>query len=370
MSVSRSPTLSSARGPGRRGLGAGLLLGLLLVLSGCLKYDLMLVVDENDTINGTLIIAVAREFAVGEDIFGQTGDLTPSEGSVTKEAYEDADYIGSRYIISGVPISEIDSLSTDSSTRFSLTHEGQEYVLDATIDFNLSGSETVPTEASFTAMVSFTFPGAVTESNGTVDGNTVVWSQLRPDAENTLTARASAVSNGQASAASASAAGIPWIWVTVTAGALVVVVIIVLLLSRRRRAAQRAQGGSPGAWAAQQAGGYDQYGNWIPPAGYGQESGYYDSGQADGYGSYYGTYGDTPGGAYDYQTGGPYPAAPGAVTGDTYGGPPGTAPAPHPTSPQPGYAQPGYAQPGYPQAGYPQAGHPPPIPGWVDRPPT
>ncbi|MDQ3732901.1 MAG: hypothetical protein M3400_02700 [Actinomycetota bacterium] len=353
--MSRSPTRPPARLPGRRGLRAGLLLVLLLVLSGCLKYELMLVVDENDKMNGTLIVAVAREFAAGENILGQTGDLNPSGGTVTKEAYEDADYIGSRYIIDGVPISEIDSLSSDSSIRFSLTREGQEYVLDASINFDLAGTEAVPSATSFTAMVSFTFPGAVTESNGMIDGNTVVWSALRPDAENTLAARASAVSNGQASDP-ASASGIPWwIWVLGSAGVLLLCVIVVILVLRNRRATKAAQSpGAPGGWSEQQPGSYDQYGNWSAAgAGNSHQSGYYDSGLAEGYGSYYGTYGKTPSGAYDYQSGGSYQGS-GAITGDTYGGPPGTAPAP--TYPHPAYPQAGYA-PGHPALGYPPGGY-------------
>ncbi|MDQ3054917.1 MAG: hypothetical protein M3R66_14190, partial [Actinomycetota bacterium] len=89
---------------------------MAVLLSGCLKYDLTLMVNDDDTLDGTLIVAVAREFTVGEDVLGRSGELTPSQGTVTKEAYEDADYIGSRYVISGVPISEIDALSSDSST--------------------------------------------------------------------------------------------------------------------------------------------------------------------------------------------------------------------------------------------------------------
>ncbi|MEJ7702902.1 MAG: hypothetical protein WKF47_04235 [Geodermatophilaceae bacterium] len=265
------------------------------VLSGCLKYDLMLLVNEDDTMDGTLIVAVAREFAVGEDIFGQSGDPTPSQGSVTKEAYEDADYIGSRYIFSGVPISEIDAFSSDNSTRFSLTHEGDEYVLDASLNFSLGGTESLPTDGSFSALVAITFPGAVIESNGTVDGNTVTWTQLRPGAENPLTARASAIANGQAGSPLDS--GIAWwIWAVGAAGALAVAGIIAAVVLRRRRAAKAAKASAEtGTWQAQQQGGYDEHGNWVGTPGNGQQSGYYDSGQAGGYDSYYGTYGD---GAY------------------------------------------------------------------------
>lgn len=330
------------RGPGSR---AWLLLALVMLLSGCLKYDLMLVVNENDKMDGTLIVAVAREFAVGEDVFGRTGELNPSEGTVTKEPYEDTDYVGSRYIISGVPISEINSLSTDSSTRFSLTREGEEFVLDATLNFNLPGADTLPTNTNFSAMVSFTFPGEVSESNGTNDGNTVVWNALRPDAANTLTARASAVPNGQA--ASALGASTPWwVWVLGGVGVLLVMGLLAAFVLRRRKAATAARTAAAlGGWPALQPAAYDPHGQWIPEPGYVPESGYYDSGQDGEYGSYYGTYGDASGGSYG-QPPSPYSGPADGSYADTYGGPPGTQPRP-PDS----YAQGGYS--GQTVVGYP-----------------
>jgi len=329
----------------------------VLVLSGCLKYDLALVVSEDDTLDGTMIVAIAREFAVGEEVLGRTGDITTSAGSVTKEPYEDADYVGSRFVLSGVPISEIDALATDGSSQFSLIREGDEYVLDATLDFNLGGTESVPTGSSFTAMVSFTFPGAVLESNGQISGNTVSWTELSPDAGNSLTARASAVANGQAGTAPGSGTAW-WVWVLVGVGVLLVIGIITALLLRRRRATQAASQAGPQGWPVQQQGAYNEYGIWVPAAVYGQESGYHDSGQEGGYGSYYGTYGETPSGSHDYQQGRSYGDTYGGSHGDTYGGPPGTEPQPQPGYPQPGYPQPGYPQPGYPQPGYPQPGYP------------
>ncbi|MBA3278478.1 MAG: hypothetical protein H0U22_07135 [Geodermatophilaceae bacterium] len=362
--MSSSSTPTRPRSSRRRGLRTVLFLGLAVVLSGCLKYDLTLVVSEDDTLDGTLIVAVAREFAVGQDIFGRSGELTPSQGSVTKEAYEDADYVGTRYAISGVPISEIDALSSDSNTRFALTHEGDEYLLDASLDFNLAGPDTVPTDNSFTAMVSMTFPGAVIESNGAIQGNTVVWAQLRPDADNTLTARASAIANGEAGTASDS--GIAWwIWALGGLGLLLVAALVTVLLLGRRRAATAARAaeaeaathGEPG-----QPGRYDEYGTWVPQAGYGQESGYYDSGQGDGYGSYYGTpegtYGDTYSGeAYPHHSyGGSY----GTSSGEAYGGPPGTRPYPQVGPPHGDNS--GQTVVGAPDSSAPH--------GWSPRPPT
>lgn len=347
-----------------------MLLGLVLLLSGCLKYDLALVVSEDDTLDGTMIVAIAREFAVGDEVLGRTGDITTSEGSVSKEPYEDADYIGSRFVLRGVPISEIDALATDGSSRFSLTREGDEHLLDATLDFNLAGTDSIPTGSSFTAMVSFTFPGAVLESNGAISGNTVAWTELRPDADNSLTARASALANGQAGTPPGS--GTPWwVWVLVGVGALLVLGLITALILRRRRAVKGAAQATSAGWPDQQQGAYNEYGIWVPAAVYGQESGYHDSGQEGGYGSYYGTYGETPSGSSDYPQGRSYGDTYGGSHGDTYGGPPGTV-----QPGQIGYPQTGYSQGGYPQGSYSgqtvvgQPDGPEPPHAWTVRPPA
>ncbi len=345
--LSPAPTRSS----GRRGLRAALCLLLALVLTSCLKYDLTLIVNEDDTLDGTLIVAVAREFAAGQDIFRQSEELTPSEGSITKEAYEDADYVGSRYVIAGVPISEIDALSSDSSTRFSLTHNDDEYVFEASLTFNIGGADSIPTDDTFSAMVAMTFPGEVLESNGAIEGNTVTWTALRPDADNSLTARASAVANG--GAGSPGDSGVAWwIWALGAAGLFGLAAIGTAIVLSRRRAAKA--GTAAQAWQAQHEGGYDGYGNWIPASGYGQpgyqqpgyqqpgyqqpgyqqpgyqQPGYYDSGPEGGYDSYYGTpdatYGQSPGESY----GGSY--------GDSYPGPPGTGPEPRAGHPYGGYS--------------------------------
>ncbi|MDQ4038207.1 MAG: hypothetical protein M3313_07635, partial [Actinomycetota bacterium] len=334
--MTRSVFHSPVRSSRRREWRAGLLVGLVLLLSGCLKYDLTLVVSEDDTLDGTMIVAIAREFAVGEEALGRTGDITTSQGSVIKEPYEDADYVGSRFVLSGVPISEIDALATDGSSQFSLTRDGDQFVLDANLDFNLAGSESVPTGSSFTAMVSFSFPGAVLESNGEINGNTVAWTELSPDTANSLTARASAVPNGQATSSPGSAT--PWwLWALVGVGVLLVLSIIAAFLRRSGRVARAAAQAGPQGWPGQQPGAYNEYGVWVPATVDGQQSGYHDSGQEGGYGSYYGTYGDTPSGAYDYPQAGSYGDPYGGAGADTYGGPAGTE-------------QPGYHHTGDPQA--------------------
>jgi len=217
------------------------------------------------------------------------------------------------------------------------------------------GTETVPMEASFSALVSFTFPGAVLQSNGTIDGNSVTWTQLRADADNSLTARASAMGNGQASSSTDSAT--PWwFWALGGAGAVLVLGVLGAVLFRIRRAGNAAPPATaaPEGWPAQQQGGYDDYGNWVAAPAYGQQSGYYESGQEGGYDSYYGTFGGAYGDQYgtyrDTSSGDTYSGS----YADTYRGPPGTEPLPQVRYPQTGYGYSPHPQDphGQPSGGY------------------
>lgn len=308
--------------------------GLVLLLSGCLKYDLRVLVNEDDTMDGVLIFAVAREFAVGSDIFGQSAVLTPSSGSIAREAYEDEEYVGTKYTLTGVPISELNVLSTDGSTDYSLTRQGDEFVLDARLAFNIGSQDVPAATTNFSALIAFTFPGAVLESNGAVDGNTVTWGDLRADATNELTARASAIENG---AAGDTGGGVPW-WAWVAGGVVLLAAIgaVVALLLRRRRSAAAAAG--PGSTPA-----VDQYGSPIPPNAYGHP--YTDPA--------YGSYQSTPYDVSPYQNapyesepydGSPYDSGydylygpqtdvtpietPGQYSGQTVLSPPASGPAP------------------------------------------
>lgn len=282
-----------ARRSSRRLIRATLVAGLVLLLSGCLKYDLRVLVNEDDTMDGVLIFAVARDFALGSDIFAQSVELTPSSGSIARERYEDEDYVGTKYTLTGVPISELNVLSSDASTDYSLTRQGDEFVLDARLSFNIGSQDVPAATTNFTALIAFTFPGEVLESNGSMDGNTVTWADLRADAANELTARASAIENG---AAGDTGGGLPW-WAWVAGGVVLLAAIgaVVALLLRRRRSA--AAGPVPPA-------GVDQYGSPVPPNAYGYPH------TDPAYGSYQSTpYQSTPYQSAPYD-GSPYDSSP------------------------------------------------------------
>lgn len=232
------------------------LVGLVLLCSGCLKYDVELFIADDDTMSGTYIVGVAKEFATGQDVDAEAEDLEPTSGTITREPYEDDDYTGTMYTLDAVPIADVALLAGGSGQGGSLelVRDGDNYVFTGELNFNLGGAPTPDTEAalgSFSAMVSITFPGAVQDSNGTIDGNTATWTELEPTGSNELSATASAISNG-AAAGPDDGGGIPW-WVWALSGVVLLVIIgIVLMVFLRNRKTPAPTGPfPPGQWGDQ-----------------------------------------------------------------------------------------------------------------------
>jgi hypothetical protein len=163
----------------------------------------------------------------------------PSEGTFEQRDYEDADWIGTETVFSDVPI---DRFGKGDTGDLSITREGDEFVVDGTMD--LSGDQAnqanQATDASAQAImasaeleIAITFPGPVSESNGTVDGTTVTWQPKAGEVVD-ISARGSAI------------AGTNWALIAAIAAlvALIVVGVALIVVVRRREAAARASVGT------------------------------------------------------------------------------------------------------------------------------
>jgi hypothetical protein len=218
---------------------------LALLLTGCLKLDMQLDVQADDTVNGSVVFAVNKDvLALTGGSFGDLiGDQTPFPSDVegvTSEEYDDGEFVGQRFTFEGVSITEFSSDPADPD-GLSITHEGDTFVVQGALDLSqdlagLSGvtGATGPFDpeqlmGSAELRIAITFPGEVTEANGDIDGNTVVW-EPRFGVRQELQATASAVGGG----------GDNWTLVFVLLGVAAVAIIaaIVLMLSRRRKAAE------------------------------------------------------------------------------------------------------------------------------------
>ncbi|MDM7855263.1 LppM family (lipo)protein [Cellulomonas alba] len=287
----------------------------MLTLSGCLKADITMTVNADETIDGSMTIGLSKALleSTGQsaaDVFAQgfsEGD-GPFDGVADQSSapYDDGEYVGRTFTAHGMTLAQFNK-QDDGDDSMALEHVGDTYVLTGLLDFASGAQDAGQSGTTLPAgmgsvHVAFTFPGKVLESNGKIDGNTVEWSG---SATSKLELTATAEDHG--------AKPFPWLLAGIGGGvALLVVLAVVLLLVRRRH--RRSHDEDPAALPPFDLGGGP---SWGPPAPVGAPQGLGTQGQApQGYG-------------------------------------------------QPGYGQPAYGQPAFGQPGYGQQGQTPPGYGQV-----
>ncbi len=206
-------------------------------LSGCFKLDMSLELSPDNTVDGSIILAVNRaqaelfggEDALRESLSGEGGSLidnAPDSGTVETRDYEDDDWIGNEYVFKDVGLDEFSGADTG---ELSITREGDTFVVEGMLDLS-QGTEPDAAAAalleSAETEISITFPGAVQSSNGVEDGNTVTWSPKAGEST-------------EISAVGSAEAGLPitLIAAVVALVALVAVGVVLLVMLRGRQAA-------------------------------------------------------------------------------------------------------------------------------------
>jgi hypothetical protein len=173
-----------ARNNARRILPRFFALGLLvLVLAGCVRFQADLTLTPENTVSGSVVVAVVltdetdetREdtaAAAAQIATGLLGDLATSPG-VTTTDYEQDSYLGQRLDFENVPLT---AFSGTEPGALHFERDGDEYVFSGAIDFSGESTEGSGAEDDGNLTVKVTFPGTVTETDGTVQGTTVSWS--------------------------------------------------------------------------------------------------------------------------------------------------------------------------------------------------
>ncbi len=224
----------------------------LLLLSGCFKVDADFKVNADETVDGTMIVAIDKEF---QEMLGSMGDgSTEDEDLITLddmpegtevEDYDQGGFVGQKVTFEGVTFEEIMSSADEDAEvtdEWTLTHEGNELVFEGTFDMT-SQDEAMDMTAFMKdadISISMEFPGDISESNGEIDGNTVTWTPEIGDAN-------------EMRAVAADEPGFP---LGLVIGAILGVSLLIglgvfLVLSRRKSAASspngvRGQEGEPG----------------------------------------------------------------------------------------------------------------------------
>jgi hypothetical protein len=150
-----------------------------MALSGCLRINADLVLNSDNTVSGSYTYAVSTSRAEAlevsaEDLADQlgAGDAIETFSHATSTPYIDDGLDGVRIDFTDEPLATFDGVTL--TDRITITREGAEYVLDAPTLGDLT-DEDAATLADAEITLTVTFPGEVTEHNGTLDGHTVSW---------------------------------------------------------------------------------------------------------------------------------------------------------------------------------------------------
>ena len=210
-------------------------LAAVLTLSGCFTVRVNLDLQPDNTVDGSVVVGVDQQLAEAaggeaaliDMLSSEDASLfvdTPEEGTVVTKRYHDDGRVGVEYVLDAVPITEFGG---GPGSDFSIIRDGDTFIVDGVLDVRGGLGNQVPKAPglhSADVSVSITFPGAVIETNGEVDGSTVTW---HPQVGRSLAI----------SAVGEVDADFPMAWVrgAVVLIAVVLTGLVIVLVTRRRR---------------------------------------------------------------------------------------------------------------------------------------
>ncbi len=239
----------------------GAFVALVFLMTGCIKLNMNLGINSDDTVSGTVEFGVQKELLdlTGqnvEDLLGSDAPFPSNAPGVTVEPFDDGEFAGQQFIFEDVPIEEFNSSGIAGASgatsvagagdTLQIAREGDTFVVTGVLDLSsglsgvtgpFGGTGGAQFFESADIKIAITFPGEVLQATGgEIDGNTVTYvPEFGERLE--INATGSAVDNGEAAdVVGGSDSFLPLILII---GAIVLFLLIVLLLvlrSRRNRA--------------------------------------------------------------------------------------------------------------------------------------
>lgn len=165
---------------------------VLLMTTGCMKFDMNLDVSAQDTVSGTVTVGVSKALMqMAEQNGGDTSSLPQTDNLFSKETgatvkkFDDGVFVGNTYTIDAVSIEKFET--TNKGSKMSITRDGDYIVVDGFLDLAGEDPESIKqamenpfTSSLFDSMefsVTMTLPGVIESTNGTREGdsNKIVW---------------------------------------------------------------------------------------------------------------------------------------------------------------------------------------------------
>jgi len=205
---------------------------VVVALAGCVRVQIDLTLTPDDTVNGTMVLALQEgigelldttDAAAAEQLFG---DTTANFDDAAVSKYAQDGYEGQKVTFEGQSIGDFALVAGD----FTISRDDENYVVNGPVDPNVAANGAdIPESAQMS--LSVTFPGPVYEHNGSLEGNTVTWDLTRAPAEIHAVGAAQATSEKPA-----------WLFPVIGA-ALLLAVAVVLVFVMRQRSAPTAKSG-------------------------------------------------------------------------------------------------------------------------------
>ena len=223
----------------RRGI-TFLLLPVLVVLTGCVRYEAAYDIKSLDEIQVTTDFGMKKAYADSEDKVCEDGGSGTQSGAPTlknekRESYDDGTYIGCK------------TTGTISASELTSSSGGVEVTLaDGVYTFKVSGTQAGSASSASSIdhfKFSVTFPGKVLTHNGssTVNGNTVTWT----DPKDAFTTEG-LVATGEEGGVLPSGGSLLWLIIGAAVVGAIVLGVVLFLRHRKKSAAQQQGYGQPG----------------------------------------------------------------------------------------------------------------------------
>jgi hypothetical protein len=234
----------------------GAFVALVFLMTGCIKLNMNLGINSDNTVSGTVEFGVQKELLdlTGqnvEDLLGSDAPFPSSAPGVTIEPFDDGEFAGQQFMFEDLPIEQFNSggiagasgaTAGGAGDTLQIARQGDTFVVTGVLDLSsgLSGA-TGPFGGTGGAQffesaeirIAITFPGEVLQApGGKIDGNTVTYvPEFGERLE--INATGSAVDNGEAAdVVGGSDSFLPLILII---GGVALVLLIVLLLVVRGR---------------------------------------------------------------------------------------------------------------------------------------